>query len=179
MEIELAKSYFIGMMVLPVVLSCATLDDETHANHNEHPKKVVEKPVPAPVNTSYGKLVKISSSADALFDFDSAALKPSSVQSLENFARELQDVQNNLMVIGHTDRIGSDHYNKNLSLHRAETVKIYLISKGTDPSRISTYGKGESNPITGDNCEESMEREALIDCLSPDRRVEVKVADIQ
>ena len=75
--------------------------------------------------------------------------------------------------------IGSENYNKKLSLRRAETVKIYLISKGIDPNHIFTEGRGESNPVTGNTCEENMKREALINCLSPDRRVEIKVTSIQ
>ncbi len=165
------------MMVLPALLSCTTLDHEFYAEHNEPPKKVVAKL--APVATDYGKLIKITSPGDALFDFDSAALKTSSAQILENFARELQDVQNNFIVIGYTDRLGSNNYNKKLSLRRAETVKIYLISKGIDPNRIFIEGRGESNSVTGDKCGENMKRTTLIDCLSPDRRVEVKVTDIQ
>ena len=178
MKITLTKRCFIGMMVfLPALLSCTTIEHESYTELNEPPKKVVAKL--APVATDYGKIIKITSPSDALFDFDSAALKTSSTQILESFTRELQDIQNNFIVIVYTDRLGTNNYNKKLSLRRAETVKIYLISKGIDPNRISIEGKGESNSVTGDKCGESMERAALIDCLSPDRRVEVKVIDIQ
>ncbi len=177
MKIVLSKKRFIGMIALPVLFSCSTLDHDTHAIHNEQPKKVAA--VPAPVATDDGKLIKITSSADTLFDFDSAELKPSSIRSLENIARNLQNIKNNFIVIGYTDRIGSENHNKKLSLRQTEAIKIYLISKGIDPSRIFTDGRGKSNPVTGNTCRENMKRKALIDCLSPDRRVEIEVVGIQ
>lgn len=177
MKEPLIKECFIGMIVLPVLFSCSTLDHGTHADQNEPPKEIVEKP--APVDTDDGKLVKITSSADVLFDSGSVILKTNDIQPLDNFAKELQNLPNNLTVIVYTDRIGSISDNKKLSLRRAETVKIYLISKGIDPNRIFTDGRGESNPVTGNTCGESMKREALIECLSPDRRIEIKVTGIQ
>lgn len=162
------------MMVLPLLISCATLDhEEAHTNPVEKSRDVAVKPTP--MNEYYGKLRKISSPADTLFDFDSSILKPSSIQVLKDFARELQNVTTSLRVIGYTDRLGPDYYNKELSFERAETVKIYLISKGIDPDIIFTEGRGESNPLTGDTCRDNMEREMLIECLAPDRRVEIRV----
>ena len=177
MGTELARNCFIGVMILPALLSCTTLNHETYANHNEHPKKVVKKTVS--VDIDYGKPVKITFLADVLFDPGSVILKRNDIQPLDNFAKELQNLPNNLAVIVYTDRIGSKSDNKKLSLHRAEAVKIYLISKGIDPNRIVTNGKGESSPVTGNTCGENMKREALIECLSPDRRIEIKVTEIQ
>ena len=80
-----------------------------------------------------------------------------------------------ILAVGHTDRIGSDSYNKALSERRATSVKNYLVSKGIDAKRIYTEGKGESQPVTGTACDNVNERSALISCLQPDRRVEVEV----
>ena len=55
---------------------------------------------------------------------------------------------------GHTDNIGSDEYNKDLSLRRAENVYYYLISKGIDEKRMSYKGYGESQPIATNETEE-------------------------
>ena len=165
------------MVVLPILFSCSTLDHETHVNHNEQPKKVVTTPIP--VAADYGKLIKIASSADVLFDSGSVILKINDTQPLDNFAKELQNLPNNLTVIVYTDRIGSKSDNKKLSLRRAEAVKIHLISKGIDPNRIFIEGRGEAYPATGNTCGENMKREALIECLSPDRRIEIKVTGIQ
>ncbi len=177
METELAKNCFVGMMILPALLACTTLNHETHSDPNEHPKKVVNKTVF--VDIDYGKPLNIKYLADALFDSGSVTLKTNDIQPLDNFAKELQNLPNNLTIIVYTDRIGSKSDNKKLTLHRAEAVKIHLISKGIDPNRIFTSGRGESNPVTGNTCGENMKKEALIECLSPDRRIEIKVTRIQ
>jgi OOP family OmpA-OmpF porin len=52
-----------------------------------------------------------------------------------------------IIAIGHTDWIGTDAYNQKLSVRRADAVKQYLVSKGIEPNRIYTEGKGESQPI--------------------------------
>ena len=79
------------------------------------------------------------------------------------------------VVLGYTDRIGSDAYNQQLSEKRAQSVVDYLVSKGIPASKISARGMGESNPVTGNTCDNVKARAALIDCLAPDRRVEIEV----
>lgn len=139
------------------------------------PEKVVEAPAPAPVIT---EPEKISFSADALFDFDKAVLKPDGEMALDIFADKLKGINYDLIIaVGYADRIGSEEYNKGLSLRRAEAVKNYLVNeRGISPDRIFTDGKGEANPVTGDSCIGYKKSKALIDCLSPDRRVEIEVA---
>jgi len=48
--------------------------------------------------------------------------------------------------------------------------------KGIAADRVFTDGKGEANPVTGDSCKGNKKTKALIECLQPDRRVEVEVA---
>lgn len=120
---------------------------------------------------------KITFSADALFDFDSAQLKSSGIQSLNEFAHGIQGVKYDLIIaVGYADRIGSEDYNKKLSVRRAESVKAHLVSRGIEPDRIFVDGKGEANPVTGNSCVGDKKTQTLIDCLSPDRRVEIEVA---
>ena len=120
---------------------------------------------------------KITFSADALFDFDSAKLKPAGVQSLNEFVGGISDLKYDLIIaVGYADRIGSEEYNRNLSLRRAEAVKAHLVSRGISPDRVFVDGKGEANPVTGNSCIGDRKTKALIDCLAPDRRVEIEVA---
>lgn len=141
-------------------------------------KVVVAPPAPEPEPVPVTPPEKITFSADALFDFDSAKLKPNGVQALDDFANRLRNIQYDLIIaVGYADRIGSDEYNKALSVRRAESVKEYLVSnRGIDPNRVFTDGKGEANPVTGDSCKGDRRTKALIDCLEPDRRVEIEVA---
>ena len=119
---------------------------------------------------------KIKLSADALFDFDRAELRAEGRQRLDQLAREAQDMNLEvILAVGHTDRIGSASYNQGLSERRAESVKDYLVSRGVDSNRIYTEGKGETQPVTGADCDNVTGRSALIDCLQPDRRVEIEV----
>lgn len=119
---------------------------------------------------------KIKLSADTLFDFDSANLRPAGRTALDDLAAKAKALNLEvILAVGHTDRIGSDSYNKRLSERRAMSVKNYLVSKGIDAKRIYTEGKGKTQPVTGTKCNNITERTALISCLQPDRRVEVEV----
>lgn len=140
------------------------------------PEEVAAAPVAAPAAATTAP-EKITFSADALFDFDKAILKPNGIQSLNEFVQGIGNLQYDLIIaVGYADRIGSDEYNKNLSVRRAEAVKAHLVSRGIDPSRIFVDGKGEANPVTGNSCIGDKKTKALIDCLAPDRRVEIEVA---
>ena len=81
-----------------------------------------------------------------------------------------------VIITGHTDRIGSDKYNKTLSEKRALGVKDYVVSKGIDQKLIFWEGKGPKQPIPVTKfCENKMKRAQLIECLAPNRRVTVEV----
>jgi OOP family OmpA-OmpF porin len=123
---------------------------------------------------------KVTIAADALFDFNKAVLRPEGKAKLDELAAKADEV--NLEVIlatGHTDRIGKDRYNQQLSEKRAAAVKQYLVNKGIEANRIYTEGKGETQPVTGDQCNnlgaESGRNKKLVECLQPDRRVDIEL----
>jgi OmpA-OmpF porin, OOP family len=133
-------------------------------------------PAPAPAPAPQPTADKVKLSADALFDFDKAVLKPAGMQRLDELAAQARSIKLEVVLaVGHTDRIGSDAYNQSLSERRAAAVKTYLVSKGVEANRIYTEGKGKTQPVTGTTCDGIRGRAALIDCLQPDRRVEVEV----
>jgi len=49
------------------------------------------------------------------------------------------------------------------------------VSKGIEANRVYTEGKGKKQPVTGDKCKGTAKTKALIDCLQPDRRVDIEV----
>ncbi|MBA4143833.1 MAG: OmpA family protein [Nitrosospira sp.] len=142
----------------------------------EAPAEPAPAPAPAPAPVTAPE--KVSLSSDTLFDFDRAVLKSEGKQSLDELVSKLEGVNyDTIVVIGYADRIGSEDYNKKLSMRRAEAVKTYLVKeKGISPDNIFTDGKGEANPVTGNECKGDKKTKALIACLQPDRRVEVEVA---
>ena len=133
-------------------------------------------PVPAPKPAAQ----KVTLAADALFDFDKAVLRPEGKATLDGLMVKVKDIKLEVIIaVGHADRIGSDKYNQSLSERRAASVKDYLVSKGLEPNRVYTEGKGEKQPVTGDKCQkmgkEHGSNKKLVACLQPDRRVEIEV----
>ncbi|MDP9141878.1 MAG: OmpA family protein [Pseudomonadota bacterium] len=143
------------------------------------PATAVTPPVPAPTS-SPPPLVpeRIMFSAESLFDFDSAVIKPSGRQQLDQFSANLRGPRfEEIQVTGHTDRLGSQEYNLKLSSSRADAVKDYLVRyAGIPAAKIVTRGINGSSPVTKpDECIGSERTKKLIACLQPDRRVEVEV----
>ncbi|MCL1825935.1 MAG: OmpA family protein [Betaproteobacteria bacterium] len=119
---------------------------------------------------------KVRLEADFLFDFNKAVLKPEGRTALDNIVAQAKQLQlETVIVIGHTDRIGDNAGNQRLSERRAASVKSYMVDQGIDPSRIYTEGRGKTQPVTGTQCNNVRARPALIECLQPDRRVDIEI----
>ncbi|MES2885024.1 MAG: outer membrane beta-barrel protein [Pseudomonadota bacterium] len=133
-------------------------------------------PTPAPAPRS------VILSADSQFDFDRAVVKPEGQRALDQFAVDLKRSRyERITVEGHTDHLGSEAYNADLSSRRAEAVKTYLVESADIPaSQIEARGRGESAPLTtpGDCGPQPSGKvsAALIACLQADRRVEVEAS---
>ncbi len=83
------------------------------------------------------------------YDFDRATLRPESKEALDGLAQLLRDNPNiTIEMASHTDRIGSDEYNIDLSQRRAKSVIDYLIEAGIAPDRLQYQGYGKSRPKT-------------------------------
>jgi OOP family OmpA-OmpF porin len=134
------------------------------------PPKPIPKPAPAPAPQRF------SFSADALFAFDKADLKPEGKAMLDDLARNLSTANYDVVLVtGHTDRFGSTAYNQKLSERRATSVKNYLVSKNVPANRITTAGMGESQPMTKPGDCRGPKSPKVIACLQPDRRVDVDI----
>ena len=138
------------------------------------PPVYVAPPPPPPAATPQ----RVSFSADSLFDFDSAALKPTGRGELDKLISDLRGVDFDVInVTGHTDRIGRQAYNLKLSTQRAEAVGSYLVSAAGIPvSKINAKGVNGADPVTKpDECVGKKVTPALIACLQPDRHVDIEV----
>ena len=81
------------------------------------------------------------------FDFESAGLRPESVQLVREIAQMLRANANwSIQIVGHTDSTGGSEYNIGLSDRRAEAVRVALVDFGVESSRLRSEGRGESQP---------------------------------
>ena len=120
--------------------------------------------------------IKIDLSADVLFDFDKADLKPEGKAAIDaQVVGKLAQINKLelVLVTGHTDRIGTQAYNQKLSERRADAVRNYLVSKGVPKDKIEALGMGEKQLIPGLVCEQKNLKEKIA-CLQPNRRVEIQ-----
>jgi OOP family OmpA-OmpF porin len=113
------------------------------------PKEVVKEVV-------VEKLVEVESTQWVLvgvnFEFNSTTLKPESYTMLYGAVQYLnQNPDIKIEIQGHTDNVGSESYNQQLSEKRAASVKEYLVSKGIGPARLTIKGYGESVPVADNN----------------------------
>ena len=97
---------------------------------------------------------KISFDTETLFDFDKSTLKNEGRQRLDLLASRLMDsVVQVVVALGHTDSMGTQAYNQQLSEKRARAVADYLSNKGIPNEKIFTEGRGGSQPIASNSSE--------------------------
>ncbi len=114
-----------------------------------------------------GEGIKITFDSGILFDFDSDNLRTASKDNLRELAGTLAEYKDtNILIEGHTDSIGDDTYNEELSVERAESVSSYLRTIGIKRNRLITKGYGESQPVADNDTSEGRQK---------NRRVEVAI----
>ena len=117
----------------------------------------------------------VESSIDILFEFDrsDAASIAEGQDSIRSLANRINQVSGTSPVIvsGYTDRLGSDAYNQKLSAARANTVAHLLVNYGVVPQRIKIEGNNKTDLYQ--QCNGSQRSSELIECLGPNRRVNV------
>lgn len=128
------------------------------------------EPAPAAPVVNYEKS---TISASALFDYDRSDLKEEGKAAMSDLKKSIKARHSsvvNIDIIGHTDNTGSEEYNMDLSIRRAESVREYMVSKGVDASKINVYGEGESNPVASNETREGR---------AENRRVDIQVGITQ
>ena len=105
------------------------------------------------------------------FDFGKSNLKPQFYGALNGVAGTLKEYDQTMIeVVGHTDSIGSDAYNLQLSKQRADAVAAYLEGQGVQAVRVQTLGAGKAYPIA-DNATDAGRAQ--------NRRVEIRVVPLR
>ena len=127
----------------------------------------IKQTVPGATVTREGEGILVKFDSGILFDTDKSDVKPAAQANLQKLATSLQNNPNtNILIVGHTDNTGSDSHNMDLSVRRAESVKSYIAGNNVSTSRLTTSGKGESEPIA-DN--------TTVDGRAQNRRVEIVI----
>ena len=88
------------------------------------------------------------------FDFSKSTIKSESYEYLDKLAATLIRSNRRIEVKGHTDNVGSEEFNMNLSRERAEAVVDYLVSKGVDRNKLTYSYYGMSRPLSDNDTEE-------------------------
>jgi OOP family OmpA-OmpF porin len=102
--------------------------------------------------------------ADALFDFDKSVVRPDGKRSIDEALEKVRGTDLEMVIAtGHTDSIGTEAYNQKLSERRAQAVKDYLVSKGIPASKITTIGKGKSQPVATNKTAEGRQKNRRVD----------------
>jgi len=115
---------------------------------------------PAPASVRQAVVIQ----ADALFDFDKSVLRPDGKKSIDDALAKLSGVDLEMVIAtGHTDSVGTDAYNQKLSERRAAAVKDYLVTKGIPAAKITTIGKGESQPVATNKTAEGRQKNRRVD----------------
>ena len=131
------------------------------------PAPEVKPAPPPPAPKPKPAAEKVTFAATVGFDFDQAVVKPEGKAQLDDLANKIRGINLEVVIaIGHADAIGSDAYNQKLSVRRAEAIKAYLVSKGIEPNRIYTEGKGEKQPVASNKTKDGRQK---------NRRVEIEV----
>jgi outer membrane protein OmpA-like peptidoglycan-associated protein len=115
---------------------------------------------------------------DALFEFgrhEVDHLVAGARQKLDALADQLLSWKTleQIDIVGHTDRLGADDRNQALSERRAEAVKSHLVGRGLPAGIIHASGAGSSRPLV--HCDEVPSLQARVECLQPNRRVELTI----
>jgi len=115
-----------------------------------------------------GNLLEVTFKGDVTFDFNSTVVRPGLYSEVTRVAGVLKQYPETLIrVEGHTDSVGTEEYNMDLSIRRALSVKTLLVREGVADYRMETVGWGETRPVATN--ETAVGRQM-------NRRVEIKIA---
>jgi len=129
--------------------------------------KELEQNIPGATVQRVGEGIAVTFASGLLFGFDSDVVRGDARYNLDELARSVDKYdESNLLIVGHTDAVGSESYNQDLSERRAESAANYLISRGVDRNRIGTRGLGEMEPVSSNETDAGR---------ATNRRVEVAI----
>jgi len=129
--------------------------------------KELEQNIPGATIQRVGEGIAVTFPSGILFPFNSTEILPAGKSNLQQLASSLEKYPNSdVLIVGHTDSVGTDAYNLDLSQRRALAASAYLQSLAVPASRLRTAGKGKTEPIQPNDTEEGRAK---------NRRVEIAI----
>jgi outer membrane protein OmpA-like peptidoglycan-associated protein len=157
-----------SLAALCALVGHAVFDKEAVATPAPPPPPPTPEPVPPP---SSKRIIL----RGVHFDFGKSDIRPDSRPVLNEAAEILEENPDvRISVEGYTDAIGSDAYNEQLSLRRAEAVFRYLVNHGISPERMDVTGYGKRHPVADNGTEagRAQNRRVELHVLTEPRNVE-------
>lgn len=136
-------------------------------NQMDQQAKELEQNIEGAQISRVGEGIAVTFESGILFPFNSTEILPAGRENLQKLAASLGKYPNSdILIVGHTDSVGTDVYNNDLSQRRADAAGAYLRSLGVAPTRLRTSGRGESEPIQSNDTEQGR---------AANRRVEIAI----
>ena len=127
----------------------------------------LEQQIPGAVVERVGEGIQVTFESGLLYDFNSDVVRADAAKNLRTFASSLDKYPGTeVLIVGHTDDVGSDSFNQSLSDRRARAAASYLTTQGVDRGRLRTLGRGEVEPVASNGDESGRSR---------NRRVEIAI----
>ena len=136
-------------------------------NRMDRQAREIAQQIPGAKVERVGEGIQVTFESGLLYDFDSHVVRGAARENLATLAASLDKYPDtDLLIVGHTDDIGSDTYNQDLSERRARAAAEYLAAQGVARSRLRTLGLGESEPIAANTTDDGRHQ---------NRRVEIAI----
>ena len=129
--------------------------------------KEIKQEIPGAVVERVGEGLQVTFESGLLFPYNSDVLTAQAQQNLNTLASSLDKYPNtDIIIVGHTDAVGSDDFNLTLSERRANAAVSYLVGRGVSRARLRAAGRGESEPVASNDNDAGRQQ---------NRRVEVAI----
>jgi len=116
--------------------------------------KELQQNIPGATVARVGEGIAVTFASGLLYDFDSDVVRAEAAQNLRNLAASLSKYPNtDVLIVGHTDAVGTSEYNQGLSQRRATSAANFLTTQGVSSARLRAVGRGETEPIAANDTE--------------------------
>ena len=114
----------------------------------------IKQNIPGATVERVGEGIAVTFASGLLYDFDSDVVRPEAQSNLKSLASSLKEYPgSDILIVGHTDQVGSESYNQALSERRAAAAANFLVTQGVSRSRLATRGVGEAEPVSANDTE--------------------------